>query len=58
MPPATDAAAAASARGLFLRDDNLYGCAEATFVALQRSYDFDDAARRPDDARRKPARMC
>lgn len=39
------AAAAGSARGLFLRDDNLYGCAEATLVALQRCYGRDDADR-------------
>ena len=35
-----------AARDLFLRDDNYYGCAEATLVALQHEYGFED----PDDA--------
>lgn len=30
------------ARGLFLRDDNHYGCAESTLVALQELYDLTD----------------
>jgi C_GCAxxG_C_C family probable redox protein len=32
------------ARNLFLRDDNYYGCAEATLVALQELYELPDAA--------------
>lgn len=32
-----------TARRLFLRDDNYYGCAEATLVALQQGYGFEDA---------------
>lgn len=36
--------ASALARGLFLRDDNYYGCAEATLVALQQLYGLPDAA--------------
>ena len=32
------------ARSLFLRDDNLYGCAEATLVALQEFYELPGAA--------------
>lgn len=32
------------ARALFLRDDNLYGCAEATLVALQTIYGLPDAS--------------
>ncbi len=32
-----------TARELFLREDNDYGCAEATLVALQQCYGFDDA---------------
>jgi C_GCAxxG_C_C family probable redox protein len=35
-----------AARELFLRDDNYYGCAEATLVALQHEYGFED----PDDS--------
>ena len=31
------------ARKLFLRDDNFYGCAESSLVALQRIYGFDNA---------------
>lgn len=31
------------ARGLFLRDDNHYGCAETTLVALQELYGLPDA---------------
>lgn len=39
--------AIADARALFLRDDNYYGCAETTFVALKRVYNLpaaDDSA--------------
>jgi C_GCAxxG_C_C family probable redox protein len=32
------------ARGLFLRDDTYYGCAESTLVALQKLYGLPDAA--------------
>lgn len=35
--------ASALARGLFLRDDNYYGCAESTLVALQQLYGLPDA---------------
>jgi C_GCAxxG_C_C family probable redox protein len=35
-----------AARDLFLRDDNYYGCAEATLVTLQHEYGFED----PDDS--------
>ncbi len=38
--------AVGAARDLFLRDDNYYGCAEATLVALQHECGFED----PDDA--------
>ena len=31
------------ARGLFLRDDNHYGCAETSLVALQKIYGLDNA---------------
>jgi len=31
------------ARSLFLREDNYYGCAESTLVALQQLYDLPDA---------------
>jgi C_GCAxxG_C_C family probable redox protein len=31
------------ARELFLRDDNVYGCAETTLVALQEHFGFPDA---------------
>ena len=31
-------------RALFLRDDNYYGCAETSFVALQKIYGLPDAA--------------
>ncbi len=30
-------------RGLFLRDDNYYGCAETSLVALQKIYGLDNA---------------
>lgn len=30
-------------RGLFLRDDNFYGCAETSLVALQKIYGLPDA---------------
>ncbi|MFV1960611.1 MAG: hypothetical protein ACC658_02140 [Acidimicrobiia bacterium] len=40
---ATSDAAIVAARELFLRDDNYYGCAEATLVAVQQRYGFDDA---------------
>ncbi len=44
--PTSKERAANIARGLFLRDDNYYGCAESTFVALQKSLDLSD----PDDS--------
>jgi C_GCAxxG_C_C family probable redox protein len=40
---AASGAAIGAAQKLFLRDDNYYGCAEATLVALQQRYRFDDA---------------
>jgi C_GCAxxG_C_C family probable redox protein len=33
----------ARARQLFLTEENIYGCAETTLVALQEHYGFDDA---------------
>jgi C_GCAxxG_C_C family probable redox protein len=36
--------ASALARTLFLRDDNYYGCAESTLVALQQLFGLPDAA--------------
>jgi C_GCAxxG_C_C family probable redox protein len=42
-PPTPDDAPIELARNLFLRDDNFYGCAEATLVALQRIYDLPAA---------------
>ena len=43
-PSRTSEEAIGLARSLFLRDDNHYGCAETTLVALQELYGFADAA--------------
>jgi C_GCAxxG_C_C family probable redox protein len=32
------------ARSYFLRDDNLYGCAETTYITLKEAYNLPDAA--------------
>lgn len=42
--PSPSATPVELARSLFLRDDNFYGCSEATLVALQQLYDLPDAA--------------
>ena len=39
-PSRTSEEAIGLARSLFLRDDNHYGCAETTLVALQELYGF------------------
>ena len=39
----SDATPEEAARRLFLRDDNFYGCAESSLVALQEIYGFDNA---------------
>jgi C_GCAxxG_C_C family probable redox protein len=43
MKPTSSDEARALARNLFLRDDNYYGCAESTLVALQQLYSLSDA---------------
>jgi len=43
VSPVSGATPEEVARGLFLRDDNHYGCAETALVALQKIYGLDNA---------------
>jgi C_GCAxxG_C_C family probable redox protein len=43
VAPGSDSTPIERARSLFLTDDNVYGCAETTLIALQECYGLDHA---------------